>query len=108
MSTKYETFLLQLRYQVPHFDELDRNPEFLKWVDKKGINLESIARRMDAQEAAKVYHAFVQQQGQKAGYWTREDIKKAYDEKLKGKYSDDEFKQIEKSIFQAQKEGRIR
>ena len=108
MSAAYQAFLTKLRYQVPHFDELDRNPEFLKWVNQKKIDLESIARRMDVSEAARVYRAFIQDRGQKAGYWSREDIKRAYDKRIKGQYSDDEFAQIERSIFQAQKEGRIK
>jgi len=107
-SAAYEAFLTKLRYHIPNFNEIDSNPEFLKWCDRKGINLESIAERMDAEEAIRVYRAFTQERGQQQGYWTRQKIKEAYDKQMRGEYSDDEFKQIEQDIFKALRENRVK
>jgi len=56
--TTYQTFLNEVKKQVPQFTEQDADPDFLSWVSRMGIDLQKIANERDVERAVEVYNGY--------------------------------------------------
>jgi hypothetical protein len=114
---------------VPDYREVDRDPRWHQWL--MGVDLMSGRIRQallneainagNAGRVKKFFDDFRGQQGQSAGvssgrrlaatkpFYTRDQITQLYDQRRRGAFNgrEAEWNQIEKDLFDAQKEGRI-
>lgn len=146
VSNKEEQFWGKLSQQVPNWEEINQNQDFLNWLTQEdpvsGTQRQQILehhhKAMDANRVAGVFKAWMQEsgQGQKQSpskaepknvqpeqtradqpsqqtqtgrTWTKAQIKKHYDDQIKGLWNsrEDEWKKIEREIHQAVQEGRV-
>lgn len=109
MTERYSNFLEWMRLTIPNFDSIDRDPEFLKWVDTLGIDLRQVAADTDYKKAEHIYKTWnmkkKKEQAKKKKKpvvtWTPQTISKAYKDIQQGRYSPEQAMQIKQEIFQA-------
>lgn len=148
VSNKEEQFWGKLSQQVPNWEEINQNQDFLNWLTQEdpvsGTQRQQILehhhKAKDANRVAGVFKAWMQESGQGHGQkqppskaepknvqpeqtradqpsqqtqagrtWTKTQIKKHYDDQIKGLWNgrEDEWKKIEREIHQAVQEGRV-
>ena len=54
-KTSYNSFLDQVRSKLPAFEEQDQDPDFLQWVEDRGIDLATVGKNRDVERAVKIY-----------------------------------------------------
>lgn len=113
-SKTYDSFIKALRQDIPGFDKIDSDPEFLAWVDSLGIDLRQIGGSLDYDRAVNIYRTWIRKkrqeaarQKQQASKWTKAQITEAYDRIARGQYKQQDADRIKRDIFKAQREGRI-
>ena len=62
-QTNFDSFLGKVRQAYPSFDEQDRDPDFIDWVERMGIDLNGIGQSRNVNKAVEVYKAYAQVSG---------------------------------------------